>query len=130
MGPDATLPPSSAFNNILSNLGYVLLGLLFLLIILQREIHYNRALVRNDFQAVVRHPLHRGPLSPQGHTRCPERGLWLFASLPLCPPQPALCFGRKGELGRGTSFLRWASLPRSVAFPNTLASSTPWAPPS
>uniref|UniRef100_A0A672V8K9 SID1 transmembrane family member 2 n=1 Tax=Strigops habroptila TaxID=2489341 RepID=A0A672V8K9_STRHB len=29
------------FNNILSNLGYVLLGLLFLLIILQREINYN-----------------------------------------------------------------------------------------
>ncbi|NXH78472.1 SIDT2 protein, partial [Hydrobates tethys] len=38
----------SAFNNILSNLGYVLLGLLFLLIILQREINYNRALMRND----------------------------------------------------------------------------------
>ncbi|EMP35114.1 SID1 transmembrane family member 2, partial [Chelonia mydas] len=41
----------SAFNNILSNLGYVLLGLLFLLITLQREISCNRALVRNDMQA-------------------------------------------------------------------------------
>ncbi|NXG84944.1 SIDT2 protein, partial [Stercorarius parasiticus] len=41
----------SAFNNILSNLGYVLLGLLFLLIILQREINYNRALMRNDAHA-------------------------------------------------------------------------------
>lgn len=44
----------SAFNNILSNLGYVLLGLLFLLIILQREINYNRALLRNDSHALVR----------------------------------------------------------------------------
>lgn len=43
----------SAFNNILSNLGYVLLGLLFLLIILQREINYNRALMRNDTHALV-----------------------------------------------------------------------------
>ncbi|NXS50735.1 SIDT2 protein, partial [Balaeniceps rex] len=42
----------SAFNNILSNLGYVLLGLLFLLIILQREINYNRALMRNDTHAL------------------------------------------------------------------------------
>ncbi|NXN36136.1 SIDT2 protein, partial [Rhinoptilus africanus] len=42
----------SAFNNILSNLGYVLLGLLFLLIILQREINYNRALMRNDAHAL------------------------------------------------------------------------------
>lgn len=47
--------PSSAFNNILSNLGYILLGLLFLLIILQREINHNRALLRNDLYALVRH---------------------------------------------------------------------------
>ena len=46
--------PSSAFNNILSNLGYILLGLLFLLIILQREINHNRALLRNDLYALVR----------------------------------------------------------------------------
>lgn len=46
--------PSSAFNNILSNLGYILLGLLFLLIILQREINHNRALMRNDLCALVR----------------------------------------------------------------------------
>lgn len=45
---------SSAFNNILSNLGYILLGLLFLLIILQREINHNRALLRNDLYALVR----------------------------------------------------------------------------
>lgn len=44
----------SAFNNILSNLGYILLGLLFLLIILQREINHNRALLRNDVYALVR----------------------------------------------------------------------------
>lgn len=48
------LLPASAFNNILSNLGYILLGLLFLLIILQREIHYNRALMRSDTNALVR----------------------------------------------------------------------------
>lgn len=45
--------PPSAFNNILSNLGYILLGLLFLLIILQREINHNRALLRNDLYALV-----------------------------------------------------------------------------
>lgn len=49
--------PSSAFNNILSNLGYILLGLLFLLIILQREINHNRALLRNDLYALVREHL-------------------------------------------------------------------------
>ncbi|KAM6334430.1 SID1 transmembrane family member 2 isoform 35-T35 [Alca torda] len=51
--PASGLSPRSAFNNILSNLGYVLLGLLFLLIILQREINYNRALMRNDAHALV-----------------------------------------------------------------------------
>ncbi|XP_029429178.1 SID1 transmembrane family member 2 isoform X2 [Rhinatrema bivittatum] len=35
----------SAFNNILSNLGYIMLGLLFLFIVLQREISYNRLLL-------------------------------------------------------------------------------------
>lgn len=38
----------SAFNNILSNLGYVMLGLLFLLIVLKRDIVHNRAMERND----------------------------------------------------------------------------------
>uniref|UniRef100_A0A672JU41 SID1 transmembrane family member 2 n=1 Tax=Sinocyclocheilus grahami TaxID=75366 RepID=A0A672JU41_SINGR len=42
----------SSFNNILSNLGYVLLGLLFLLIILQRDILHNRALERNENTAM------------------------------------------------------------------------------
>ncbi|KAF4104524.1 hypothetical protein G5714_015511 [Onychostoma macrolepis] len=42
----------SSFNNILSNLGYVLLGLLFLLIVLQRDILHNRALERNDTTAL------------------------------------------------------------------------------
>ncbi|XP_038548574.1 SID1 transmembrane family member 2 isoform X1 [Micropterus salmoides] len=42
----------SAFNNILSNLGYVMLGLLFLLIVLKRDIVHNRALVRNDVNAL------------------------------------------------------------------------------
>lgn len=47
-------PVRSAFNNILSNLGYVMLGLLFLLIVLQRDIVHNRALVRSDLNALVR----------------------------------------------------------------------------
>ncbi|XP_075184453.1 SID1 transmembrane family member 2 isoform X4 [Anomaloglossus baeobatrachus] len=33
----------SAFNNILSNLGYIMLGLLFLIIVLQRELRHNRS---------------------------------------------------------------------------------------
>ncbi|KAJ8403735.1 hypothetical protein AAFF_G00346030 [Aldrovandia affinis] len=44
----------SAFNNILSNLGYVMLGLLFLLIVLQRDIIHNRAMLRSDLAALVR----------------------------------------------------------------------------
>ncbi|KAK6295779.1 hypothetical protein J4Q44_G00334920 [Coregonus suidteri] len=42
----------SAFNNILSNLGYVMLGLLFLLIVLQRDIIHSRALDHNDLNAL------------------------------------------------------------------------------
>ncbi|XP_054482783.1 SID1 transmembrane family member 2 isoform X2 [Anoplopoma fimbria] len=42
----------SAFNNILSNVGYVLLGLLFLLIVLKRDIVHQRALCRNDLNAL------------------------------------------------------------------------------
>ncbi|XP_051520927.1 SID1 transmembrane family member 2-like isoform X1 [Myxocyprinus asiaticus] len=42
----------SSFNNILSNLGYVMLGLLFLFIILQRDILHNRALERKDSKAL------------------------------------------------------------------------------
>uniref|UniRef100_A0AAQ4P9B3 SID1 transmembrane family, member 2 n=1 Tax=Gasterosteus aculeatus aculeatus TaxID=481459 RepID=A0AAQ4P9B3_GASAC len=42
----------SAFNNILSNLGYVLLGLLFLLIVLKRDVIHQRALLRNDLNAL------------------------------------------------------------------------------
>ncbi|KAM8927085.1 SID1 transmembrane family member 2 isoform 2-T2 [Pelodytes ibericus] len=36
----------SAFNNILSNLGYVMLGLLFLIIVLQRELSHNRMYIK------------------------------------------------------------------------------------
>uniref|UniRef100_A0A8D0L4K7 SID1 transmembrane family member 2 n=1 Tax=Sphenodon punctatus TaxID=8508 RepID=A0A8D0L4K7_SPHPU len=57
----------SAFNNILSNLGYILLGLLFLLIILQREINYNRALMRNDLQALVGERCASPTQSPSTH---------------------------------------------------------------
>ncbi|NXA04854.1 SIDT2 protein, partial [Sapayoa aenigma] len=74
----------SAFNNILSNLGYVLLGLLFLLIILQREINYNRALVRNDTHALeCGIPKHFGLFYAMG-TALMMEGL-LSACYHVCP---------------------------------------------
>uniref|UniRef100_A0A8C8SDL7 SID1 transmembrane family member 2 n=1 Tax=Pelusios castaneus TaxID=367368 RepID=A0A8C8SDL7_9SAUR len=74
----------SAFNNILSNLGYVLLGLLFLLIILQREISYNRALMRNDMQALeCGIPKHFGLFYAMG-TALMMEGL-LSACYHVCP---------------------------------------------
>ncbi|XP_024433657.2 SID1 transmembrane family member 1 isoform X1 [Desmodus rotundus] len=42
----------SAFNNILSNVGHVLLGLLFLLIVLRRDILHRRALEAKDLFAI------------------------------------------------------------------------------
>ncbi|XP_061449123.1 SID1 transmembrane family member 2 isoform X4 [Rhineura floridana] len=74
----------SAFNNILSNMGYILLGLLFLLIILQREINYNRALMRNDLQAVeCGIPKHFGLFYAMG-TALMMEGL-LSACYHVCP---------------------------------------------
>ncbi|NXI34855.1 SIDT2 protein, partial [Galbula dea] len=74
----------SAFNNILSNLGYVLLGLLFLFIILQREINYNRALLRNDAHAVeCGIPKHFGLFYAMG-TALMMEGL-LSACYHVCP---------------------------------------------
>ncbi|RMB91949.1 hypothetical protein DUI87_31477 [Hirundo rustica rustica] len=74
----------SAFNNILSNLGYVLLGLLFLLIILQREINYNRALLRNDTHALeCGIPKHFGLFYAMG-TALMMEGL-LSACYHVCP---------------------------------------------
>ncbi|KAM8989439.1 SID1 transmembrane family member 2 isoform 2-T2 [Guaruba guarouba] len=74
----------SAFNNILSNLGYVLLGLLFLLIILQREINYNRALMRNDAYALeCGIPKHFGLFYAMG-TALMMEGL-LSACYHVCP---------------------------------------------
>lgn len=46
--------PYSAFNNILSNLGHVLLGFLFLLIVLRRDLLHRRALEAKDIFAMVR----------------------------------------------------------------------------
>ncbi|KAM6115596.1 SID1 transmembrane family member 2 [Phoenicopterus ruber ruber] len=74
----------SAFNNILSNLGYILLGLLFLLIILQREINYNRALMRNDAHALeCGIPKHFGLFYAMG-TALMMEGL-LSACYHVCP---------------------------------------------
>ncbi|XP_027267846.1 SID1 transmembrane family member 2 isoform X5 [Cricetulus griseus] len=74
----------SAFNNILSNLGYILLGLLFLLIILQREINHNRALMRNDLYALeCGIPKHFGLFYAMG-TALMMEGL-LSACYHVCP---------------------------------------------
>ncbi|XP_064380252.1 SID1 transmembrane family member 2 isoform X2 [Dromaius novaehollandiae] len=74
----------SAFNNILSNLGYVLLGLLFLLIILRREIGYNRALERRDAHALeCGIPKHFGLFYAMG-TALMMEGL-LSACYHVCP---------------------------------------------
>ncbi|EDL25672.1 SID1 transmembrane family, member 2, isoform CRA_e [Mus musculus] len=73
-----------AFNNILSNLGYILLGLLFLLIILQREINHNRALLRNDLYALeCGIPKHFGLFYAMG-TALMMEGL-LSACYHVCP---------------------------------------------
>ncbi|ROL54689.1 SID1 transmembrane family member 2 [Anabarilius grahami] len=68
----------SSFNNILSNLGYVMLGLLFLLIVLQRDILHNRALERNENAA-----LHFGLYYAMG-TALMMEGL-LSACYHVCP---------------------------------------------
>ncbi|MGH0179701.1 UNVERIFIED_CONTAM: hypothetical protein FKN15_002024 [Acipenser sinensis] len=43
----------SAFNNILSNVGYILLGFLFLLIVLRRNVLHKRALEAKDIYAMI-----------------------------------------------------------------------------
>ncbi|XP_036418784.1 SID1 transmembrane family member 2 isoform X2 [Colossoma macropomum] len=74
----------SSFNNILSNLGYVMLGLLFLLIVLQRDILHNRALVRNDVTALeCGIPKHFGLFYAMG-TALMMEGL-LSACYHVCP---------------------------------------------
>ncbi|KAL4647297.1 SID1 transmembrane family member 2 isoform X6 [Arapaima gigas] len=74
----------SAFNNILSNLGYVMLGLLFLLIVLQRDIVHKRALLRNDLAALeCGIPKHFGLFYAMG-TALMMEGL-LSACYHVCP---------------------------------------------
>ncbi|KAM4566445.1 SID1 transmembrane family member 2 isoform 3-T3 [Odontesthes bonariensis] len=74
----------SAFNNILSNLGYVMLGLLFLLIVLRRDIIHNRALVRNSLNALeCGIPKHFGLFYAMG-TALMMEGL-LSACYHVCP---------------------------------------------
>uniref|UniRef100_A0A8C5G101 SID1 transmembrane family member 2 n=1 Tax=Gouania willdenowi TaxID=441366 RepID=A0A8C5G101_GOUWI len=74
----------SAFNNILSNLGYVMLGLLFLLIVLKRDIVHNRAMVRNDVSALeCGIPKHFGLFYAMG-TALMMEGL-LSACYHVCP---------------------------------------------
>uniref|UniRef100_A0A8B9LGF5 SID1 transmembrane family, member 2 n=1 Tax=Astyanax mexicanus TaxID=7994 RepID=A0A8B9LGF5_ASTMX len=74
----------SSFNNILSNLGYVMLGLLFLLIVLQRDIIHNRALMRNDINALeCGIPKHFGLFYAMG-TALMMEGL-LSACYHVCP---------------------------------------------
>lgn len=45
--------PCSAFNNILSNVGHMLLGFLFLLIVLRRDILHRRAMEMKDIYTLV-----------------------------------------------------------------------------
>ncbi|CAL8349757.1 unnamed protein product [Lota lota] len=74
----------SAFNNILSNLGYVLLGLLFLLIVLKRDIVHNRAMYRNELNALeCGIPKHFGLFYAMG-TALMMEGL-LSACYHVCP---------------------------------------------
>ncbi|TKS81354.1 SID1 transmembrane family member 2 [Collichthys lucidus] len=74
----------SAFNNILSNLGYVMLGLLFLLIVLKRDIVHSRALERNDLNALeCGIPKHFGLFYAMG-TALMMEGL-LSACYHVCP---------------------------------------------
>uniref|UniRef100_A0A8C7IBE1 SID1 transmembrane family member 2 n=1 Tax=Oncorhynchus kisutch TaxID=8019 RepID=A0A8C7IBE1_ONCKI len=74
----------SAFNNILSNLGYVMLGLLFLLIVLQRDVIHSRALDRNDLNALeCGIPKHFGLFYAMG-TALMMEGL-LSACYHVCP---------------------------------------------
>ncbi|KAM6933797.1 SID1 transmembrane family member 2 isoform 2-T2 [Xenentodon cancila] len=74
----------SAFNNILSNLGYVMLGLLFLLIVLKRDIVHNRALFRNEPNALeCGIPKHFGLFYAMG-TALMMEGL-LSACYHVCP---------------------------------------------
>ncbi|KAM8852977.1 SID1 transmembrane family member 2 isoform 1-T1 [Synchiropus picturatus] len=74
----------SAFNNILSNLGYVMLGLLFLLIVLKRDVVHNRALCRNDINALeCGIPKHFGLFYAMG-TALMMEGL-LSACYHVCP---------------------------------------------
>ncbi|XP_037533354.1 SID1 transmembrane family member 2 isoform X2 [Nematolebias whitei] len=74
----------SAFNNILSNLGYVMLGLLFLLIVLKRDIVHKRALVRNELNALeCGIPKHFGVYYAMG-TALMMEGL-LSACYHVCP---------------------------------------------
>lgn len=107
---------SSAFNNILSNLGYILLGLLFLLIILQREINHNRALLRNDLYALVRAPAARppGPAHAPLYSSLMLALFWVPPSPP--PPPPSL-----------TSSFSSLVPNRNVGSQNTSACSMPWA---
>ncbi|XP_012989946.1 SID1 transmembrane family member 2 isoform X1 [Esox lucius] len=74
----------SAFNNILSNLGYVMLGLLFLLIVLQRDIIHSKALERNELNALeCGIPKHFGLFYAMG-TALMMEGL-LSACYHVCP---------------------------------------------
>ncbi|XP_060744539.1 SID1 transmembrane family member 2 isoform X4 [Tachysurus vachellii] len=74
----------SSFNNILSNLGYVMLGLLFLLIVLQRDVVHKRALMRNDINALeCGIPKHFGLFYAMG-TALMMEGL-LSACYHVCP---------------------------------------------
>ncbi|XP_036113767.1 SID1 transmembrane family member 2 isoform X2 [Molossus molossus] len=110
----------SAFNNILSNLGYILLGLLFLLIILQREINHNRALMRNDLYALQECgiPKHFGLFYAMG-TALMMEGL-LSACYHVCPNYTNFQFGPHGAAGHGQHYQLVAGCLRTHHAPQRL----------
>ncbi|KAF4085756.1 hypothetical protein AMELA_G00098550 [Ameiurus melas] len=97
----------SSFNNILSNLGYVMLGLLFLLIVLQRDVVHKRALTRNDVTALeCGIPKHFGLYYAMG-TALMMEGL-LSACYHVCPNYTNFQFD--------TSFIAYACLAAVIFF--------------
>ncbi|OWF47673.1 SID1 transmembrane family member 1-like [Mizuhopecten yessoensis] len=63
----------SAFNNVFSNIGYVMLGLLFLLLVWRRDLVYRKAVERNpEVETKYGLPQHNGLLYAMGLALCME----------------------------------------------------------
>lgn len=124
--------PFSAFNNILSNLGHVLLGFLFLLIVLRRDILHRRALDAKDIFAKVS----RGWVNQKWELQ----GLWFQTgatkgkNILLMVIMVYDAWGQAWASRFCGSVTHWYlsvdhafSFSRSMGFPNTSVSSMLWA---